>query len=237
MPPAPRGARISKGPSLVPAAMVMFVRGADSLPTEGREEVRAAGAGARREGQACGRARIRASRKPVRPKGADLRASEGDGTPLPCLRRPGAQGSRRGPVGFRRRSSWIRASGFYRESPQNPGLRKEIRCARPCDASRGSPRLPFLGKEARGHSSEFDAAASWPLATRGPYVERNSEGSCIETLCFRSRLPRCNRGPHASPPLSFMPRAPSPARKERFRNPAPPEGGIAHAAVHALVSG
>src|SRR6185436_10098840 len=45
---------------------VSVARGANSLPTEGREEVRAAGAGAQRGSQASGRARIRASRSPVR---------------------------------------------------------------------------------------------------------------------------------------------------------------------------
>ncbi len=41
-------------------------RGANSLPTEGREEVRAAGANAKRAGQASGRARRRAARRCAR---------------------------------------------------------------------------------------------------------------------------------------------------------------------------
>jgi protein SCO1 len=45
-------------------------RGASSLPSEAREEARAAGAERGARDQASGRARIRASRSPVRPQGA-----------------------------------------------------------------------------------------------------------------------------------------------------------------------
>ena len=44
---------------------IPIVRGANSLPTGGREEVRAAGAGAQRGDQGRGRVRIRTSRGPV----------------------------------------------------------------------------------------------------------------------------------------------------------------------------
>ena len=53
-------------------------RGADSLLSEAKEEVRAAGAEAQRGGRASGRARIRASRSPVR-QGRRLPRKRGDG--------------------------------------------------------------------------------------------------------------------------------------------------------------
>src|SRR5215831_13603070 len=94
--PAPRGAR---RPPLVTAGASRAADGGwvpsygprralaarPSLANWIRKTTRAAGAGAELQDQGCGRARIRASRGPVRRKAQILKRSGGDGYPLPWL--------------------------------------------------------------------------------------------------------------------------------------------------------
>jgi MFS family permease len=73
----PRGAQDAPHPVLQYGEGEGPGRGASSLPSEAREEARAAGAEHEARDQASGRARIRASRSPVRPEGADpLRSAQ-----------------------------------------------------------------------------------------------------------------------------------------------------------------